>query len=140
LPISGILRINSKRVSNFTSRLIGWRSIPDMHTPNRFESFQKWEDARRFELGFPSYPTIYALNYTTKLLLDIGTNKIENHVLALGGYLIKQLQQLNYQVMTPISSEERAGNISVISKDGKKIASLLRQENIYIWGGDGRIR
>lgn len=46
----------------------------------RFTSYQTWEGAKRFEL---EYPTIYALNNTSKLLINTGIDRIRKHVLML---------------------------------------------------------
>ncbi|BBH19735.1 cysteine desulfurase [Paenibacillus baekrokdamisoli] len=135
-----ILGINPARAARFNSRSIGWRSVTDMFGPNRFEAFDFHADARRFELGFPSYPTIYATNFSTSLLLEIGESRIESHILELGRYLIDQLTELGYEIMTPSDPERRAGNICIVAKHGDKIAENLRKQRVYIWGGDGRFR
>src|SRR5699024_9652377 len=82
----GILGVKPTRTLDVTPFSVGWRSVPNMHTLNRFKSFKRWKNARRFELGFLIYPTIYALKNTTEILLNIGINKIEDHILSLGKY------------------------------------------------------
>lgn len=136
----GILGVNSDRVDPFTSRAVGWRSISDMFSTERFTTFTYHTDARRFELGFPSYPTIYCLNFSTGLLLDIGIERIEQHVLELGGRLITRLQDMGYEVMTPQEPTRRAGNIAFVCPDGENISAALQREGILAWGGDGRLR
>lgn len=136
----GILGVNPTRTGGFASSSIGWRSVSDLFGSARFDRYTRFQDARRFELGFPSYPSIYALNYSTKVLLDIGIEQIEQHVLSLGDRLIRRLQQLAYEVMTPTDPDKRAGNISFVCEDGEKISEQLFQAGIYAWGGDGRLR
>jgi cysteine desulfurase/selenocysteine lyase len=136
----GILAVNPERVQGLLPKSAGWRSVKDMFALDRFDRFQFIEDARMFELGFPSYPTIYALNASTQLLLEIGIEKIEPHIAALGQRLIEQLQQLHYTVMTPTPSDERAGNISFRCNHAVEVAEHLLHNNVYVWGGDGRVR
>jgi cysteine desulfurase/selenocysteine lyase len=136
----GILAINPKRTQHIIPQAVGWRSVRDMFSDNRFESFTFYEDARRFELGYPNYAMIYSLHYTTGLLLQVGIDRIENHILALGSILIAQLKAKGYEVMTPENSNHRAGNICVVCPDGEKVADYLREKKVYLWGGDGRIR
>lgn len=136
----GILGINPARTKHIESCLVGWRSISDMFSPNRFDRFHRTEDASGFELGYPSYPTLYALNFTSKLLLQIGPQNIQNHVIALGELMIEGLKSLDYEIMTPTDSARRAGNISVVCADGERVAEELLRHQIYVWGGDGRIR
>ncbi len=136
----GILAINPKRIANLLPKYIGWRSVSDMFSLNRFESFTYFDDARRFELGYPSYSAIYTMNFSTNLLLQIGIERIEKHILTLGEHLIQQLTQLGYEAMTPADPQKRAGNICIASDQGEKIANHLRERNVYVWGGDGRLR
>lgn len=136
----GVLAVNPSRVADFKPRAVGWRSVSDMFGPNRFESFTFHEDARRFELGYPSYPTVYAANFSTGLLLEHGIDRIEKHILELGGKVIDRLLACGYEVMTPTEPDQRAGNISVVSEDGEAIANHLCEHNVYVWGGDGRFR
>lgn len=135
-----VLGVNPARAAKFISRSVGWRSVIDMFGDNRFETFDFHEDARRFELGFPSYATIYATNYSTSVLLGIGAKKIEQHILELGGQLIDQLTKLGYEIMTPTDPEKRAGNICIVAEQGLEIAENLRKQQVYVWGGDGRFR
>jgi cysteine desulfurase/selenocysteine lyase len=136
----GILGVNPARVSGFTPKSTGWRAVADMFSPNRFESFEFLDDARRFETGYPSYPTLYALNESTKVLLDIGIDRIERHIHELGTKLISSLTGLGYEIMTPAEPEWRAGNICIMAEQGDELAEKLQEQNIYVWGGDGRFR
>lgn len=136
----GILAVNPERVGDVAPSYVGWRSVEDMFSPTRFESFRFQDDARKFELGYPSYPTIYSLNYSTELLNAIGVENIERHILSLGGLLIEDLKWMGYEVMTPENPSLRAGNISFLCEDGEETADRLRKDGIYVWGGDGRVR
>ncbi len=137
---AGVLSINLNRVSEINPQYVGWRSVPDMFSPTRFESFQFFDDARKFELGYPSYPTLYSMNFSTELLESVGIDNIERHITSLGGLLIEELKQHGYEVMTPEEPHLRAGNISFLCPDGEAVADRLRKEGVYVWGGDGRIR
>jgi cysteine desulfurase/selenocysteine lyase len=136
----GILGVNPARTAEFQSRSVGWRSVRDMFGSDRFESFKFHEDARRFELGYPSFATLYATRFSTGLLLEHGSDRIENHILTLGSKVINWLLKSGYEVMTPEDPDQRAGNISVVVEEGESIARYLSKQNIYVWGGDGRFR
>ncbi|MBP1988755.1 aminotransferase class V-fold PLP-dependent enzyme [Paenibacillus eucommiae] len=136
----GVLGVNPARVQAFNPKSVGWRSVADMFGPDRFKTVTFQDDARRFELGFPSYPTIYAMQYSTGLLLREGPERIEQHILSLGGMLIEQLSELGYEIMTPKEPDKRAGNICVVAERGEEIADELHKQQIYVWGGDGRFR
>jgi len=136
----GILVVNPARIGGLPPKSIGWRSVENVFNPTRFEEFSLWADARRFELGFPSYPTIYALEHSTGLLLGTGIGRIQEHVLSLGGVLIDKLRRLGREVMAPSEPGRRAGNIPVVCQRGEDVAESLRRQNVYVWGGDNRLR
>jgi len=58
-------------------------------------------DARRFEIGNYNWIGIAALDASLDLLLGIGPDRIENHVMALSSRLAGGLQQLGYPVCRP---------------------------------------
>ncbi len=137
---AGILGINPAKTESILPKVVGWRGISDMFAPTRFEKYTCHKDARRFETGYPSYPAIWALEASTRYLLEAGVENCSDHILKMGGYLIHHLQGLGYQVMTPADPQLRAGNISIVCPNGEKVAEALAAEKIYIWGGDNRIR
>jgi cysteine desulfurase/selenocysteine lyase len=136
----GILAVNPVRTSHIIPNSAGWRSVVELFYPDRFISFEFQKDARRFELGYPSYPSIYVMNFSTNLILQTGVERVERHIADLGGYLIKQLQRQGRTVFTPVDSSLRAGNISFACENAGVIAERLLEQEIYVWGGDGRIR
>lgn len=136
----GILGINPRRQRELNPVSAGWRGVKDIFASDRYDALQFVTDARRFELGYPSYPTIYALRYTSGLLLDIGAEQIERYISEQAGYLIGELQSRGYEVMTPTEPEYRAGNIAFVSEQGQDVAEELLRHHVYVWGGDGRVR
>jgi selenocysteine lyase/cysteine desulfurase len=136
----GILAVNPARIADLQPRYVGWRSVADMFSPDRFESFAFHEDARKFELGYPSYSAIYALHFSSNLILELGVERIERHVLELGGQLIERLTAGGFDIMTPLDPACRAGNISVATERGEEIAKELLNRQVFVWGGDGRFR
>ncbi|WP_164821677.1 aminotransferase class V-fold PLP-dependent enzyme [Paenibacillus koleovorans] len=136
----GILAINPRRTQHIRPFTVGWRSVANMFSEDRFESFELWGDARKFETGYPSYSTIYSMHFSSKLLLDIGIEETEKYILALGTTLIERLTHAGYEVMTPIEPEQRAGNVCIVHPEGEQEANRLRKENVLLWGGDNRLR
>ena len=50
---------------------------------------------------------------------------------------------LGYEMMTPYSAAERAGNVCFMANDIPALAAALERENVLIWGayqGVGRVR
>ncbi len=137
---AGILALNPGRSEELVPTYVGWRSVAGSPGEDRFASYAVHSDARRFELGYPSYPTVYALERATRLLLETGIDRIERHVLSLGAQLIERLSSLGLRVMTPGDPERRAGNISFAHGGAERIADRLAARNVYVMGGDERVR
>lgn len=136
----GILGINPARTSGLIPSTAGWRSVQNLFSPDRFETVSFREDASKFELGYPSYPSIYAMEASARLILETGVAKIEKHILQLSGQAIEGFRSLGYEVMTPEAERERSGNVSAVCPEGERVAAELQKRNVYVWGGDGRIR
>ncbi|GIO15928.1 cysteine desulfurase [Cohnella xylanilytica] len=136
----GVLAVNPKRAADLRPAYVGWRSVEDRPGADRFETFEFQPDARRFELGYPSYPTVYALERSTRMLLDAGIANIEKHVLTLGGTLLQLLRSMGLRTTTPLEPKRRAGNISFLHDKAEEVAARLRERDVYVMGGDGRVR
>jgi cysteine desulfurase/selenocysteine lyase len=136
----GIIGWNQRRRPLPVPAGVGWRSVPHIFTDDRFERYQLREDARRFEVGFPSYPSIYQLDDSLAWLCQFDALQVEKHVLTLGGQLIEGLAERGKKVLTPSEPHRRAGNIAFSAQDGEAVAAALAERGIYCWGGDGRVR
>jgi len=136
----GILAVNPKRGFDLQPRYIGWGSVEGRSDAEKYETFEFHGDARRFELGYPSYPTVYALEFATGLLLEVGVERISQHILALGESVLELLGTLGLTVTTPADPHRRAGNISFLCDHAERIAGELYEKGVYLMGSDGRVR
>ena len=103
----GVLCVNPARTGQLSARFIGWRSVREMFASDRFERFERHADARQFELGYPSYATIYALEFSSGLLNQTGVERIEAHVTDLGDRLLAGLDALDVAALTPRARQTR---------------------------------
>ena len=136
----GVLYWNRARLPDFAPGAVGWFSVSDFLSDDRFERIDWKPTAERFELGMPSYAAIYALENGVRYLQQFGANRIGAHVEALGNELIEGLQAQGWTVMTPVERERRAGNISIAVADAVTVRDALIEKNVHTWGGDGRVR
>lgn len=136
----GILAWNRRRRPFPALRAVGWRTVADIFTPDRFESFSAHDDARRFEVGYPSFPSIYGLLASMEWLSGFSARQVESHVIALTDRLIRGLREREVPVMTPDDAEHRAGNVAFLCARGEEIAKALAARDILTWAGDGRLR
>ena len=69
-------------------------------------------DAGRFEEALVNFPGLWGLEAAVDLILDLGTQRIEPHVLGLTGVLIDGLRARGYAVLSPLKDGERSGIVS----------------------------
>ncbi len=134
---AGIMALNPRRTAHLMPDTAGWRSVAEMFRPDRFANYDLYPDARRFELGYPSFATLHALAAATEILQRAGIEAIGNHVAGLTERLVLGLQDLDLRVLTPAS---RAGNVAWACESGEEMAEQLAARGILLWGGDGRVR
>lgn len=136
----GILAWNRARRPLPEPPSVGWRSVADTFTPDRFERYRLHDDARRFEIGFPSYPSVYALDKSVAWLGEFDADTVRDHILTLSGRLVDELAGRGFELLTPADPARRSGNVSFRAARGAELAEYLAAEGIHCWGGDGRLR
>lgn len=118
----------------------GWRSVTDVFAPDRLETIHPHPDARRFELGFPSFPSAYLLAEAMDTLRTVDAAAMERHALEVSGGLIEALTGAGYRLLTPPEPHRRGTNVSVSVDGGAHLAEQLFRAGVRAWGGDGRLR
>ncbi|WP_147916056.1 aminotransferase class V-fold PLP-dependent enzyme [Ruania zhangjianzhongii] len=136
----GLLHLT--RPEAFSDRLdgAGWRSVTDVFAPDRLEAIHAHPDARRFELGFPSFPSAYLLAEAMDTLRTVDAAAMERHAMAVSEALLDGLLRQGYTLLTPREQDRRGTNISVAVDGGAHLAEQLFRSGVRAWGGDGRLR
>ena len=124
----------------FPADAAGWRSDEDVFTPDRLETVHFRRDARRLELGFPSFLGAYVLSESLSMLLANDRTQAEAYVMALTTRLIDGLIALGARLLSPIEPAQRSTNISVVAEEGEAVAARMLESGVRVWGGDGRVR
>ncbi|GGM04046.1 aminotransferase class V-fold PLP-dependent enzyme [Dactylosporangium sucinum] len=136
----GILAWNAARRPLPEPPAVGWRSVGEIFTDDRMERYDLHSTTRRFEVGLPSYPSIYSLDASLAWLLQFPPEEVEEHVLALTGRLVGELSERGWEVLTSTDGAHRAGNVTIRAQNGADLAADLADHAVHCWGGDGRLR
>ncbi|HEY3765557.1 MAG TPA: aminotransferase class V-fold PLP-dependent enzyme [Gaiellales bacterium] len=97
-------------------------------------------DARRYELGLPSLPGVFAARAGIDLLLDVGIEHVHAHVEALATRCIQGLAQRGADVVTPADPASRAGVVVARHDDVQRVFDECRERRVDIGAiGDLRI-
>lgn len=119
---------------------VAWRGVTDFFDPKRFERYELWPDARRFEEGMPNYLGLTVLENALKLLLAFGVENIAAHVRPLVDRLYAGVQELGLTPLTPADPAQRAGIVSLAAPRCGEVTARLKERQVYVWGRDNRLR
>ncbi len=136
----GVLYWNRRRVAELGQPSVGWHSVEWPSLSERSQSYRLKEGAHRFELGNPSFISLFVLSEALKLLTTVDVGRTREHVLRLGGELRDGLRSRGLSLLTPAPAERRGPNIVFAAPDNETIVSGLRQSDVLVWGGEDRVR
>jgi selenocysteine lyase/cysteine desulfurase len=95
-------------------------------------------DARRYELGLPNLPGMFAARAGIDLLLDVGIGHISEHVEGLVTYCLDGLADSGADLVTPVDPAQRAGVIVVNHANPQQLFDQCRSASVDI-GTSGSI-
>lgn len=136
----GAVLWNQERLPDFQPGSVGWRSLANMFTDERFDAINWNSDGTRFQMGAPALADIAGLGAGIDTILKLGIENVEAHALALTGEAIEGLTELGLHVITPRDPARRAGNVAFLHPDGEVFARRLADHGALVWGGDRRVR
>ena len=96
-------------------------------------------DARRYELGLPSLPGVFAARAGIELLLEVGIDRLNGHVEGLVSRCIDGLGERGADVLTPSDPAQRAGVIGVRHADPQRVFDECHRRSVDI-GAIGAVR
>ncbi len=127
----GILYIRRELLSKFPPASIGWRSVADSDKMDN-RGLDLRDDAARYELGCPSFPTIFAVGAAIEYLNGIGQDKIQQRILDLTAFAIRELTQNGLEVTSPSETEHRSGIVVFKAPNPKRLWQKLMENGIYV--------
>jgi selenocysteine lyase/cysteine desulfurase len=134
------LYVNPATAGRLSVPYVGYRGVVDIFPADRFDHFELWPDARRYEEGMPSYGGMFVLEQSLSLVSEVGLGRIEEHVLTLSGAVLESLATLGIEPLTPTAAADRAGIVSFESSAPESLIASLETSGIHGWGRDGRVR
>ncbi len=137
---SAIFYRNPARLANLPPQTIGWHSITGARSIATPAAYQLAPDASSFEAGNPPFMALAILDNALAYLEAVGIERIERHVLALGGKLWHALHDRDLTLLTPEDPARRGPNICFAWPEPAALVRALAARGVLVWGGDGRIR
>jgi selenocysteine lyase/cysteine desulfurase len=128
------------RVKDLLPDYVSWKGVRDQFAPDRLETYHPWEDARRFEEGMPNYPALFVLENALDYLAALSPEFIAAKIERLASRAVDGLHAQGWDLLTPEDPSARAGIVSFREPSAKGIVAALRERNVFVWGGEGRVR
>ncbi|HWQ53012.1 MAG TPA: aminotransferase class V-fold PLP-dependent enzyme [Bryobacteraceae bacterium] len=119
---------------------VGWYSVHDIFTPDRFTRFELRPGAEALVCGMPNFPSIYSLRASLRYLLEIGPARIDAALAPLVRKLREGLCALGLELLTPAAPEFASGIVSFEHPASEEIGAALAAQGVVVWAGDGRVR
>jgi selenocysteine lyase/cysteine desulfurase len=131
LSPSGIAFLYVRRdlIERLTPTITGWFA---QRNPFDFDTkhFDPAATARRFEMGSPSVPHVYAASAALDFLSGVGLQRIADHVADLTQTLLEGVRNLQIQAKTPRDS--RGPLVVLRMKNAEAMAQKLAEQDIVV--------
>src|SRR3954447_14286753 len=131
---------NPATVGWLEPQTIGWHSVAGRHSVETPLSYTLEPTAARFEAGNPPFMALAVLDNALGYIASVGVERIEQHVLALGGLLRQELHARGLTLLTPEDPAQRGPNVCFAWEDAAGLADALAERGVFVWGSDERIR
>jgi selenocysteine lyase/cysteine desulfurase len=124
--------------------VVGWMNMVDATDFANYR-FQVQPDARRFEPGSYNVPGLLAMGASIELLLEMGLERIWQHIEANTARLVEGLTAKGYRIFSPREEEDERSAIVIFEPPEtapapEKIIQQLAQQQIHIVTRAGRLR
>ncbi len=119
---------------------LGWYSVSEIFTPDRFERYELKPGAGWIGAGMPPFPSIYVLRRSVEFLLEAGVERIDSEMRPVVAALRHGIEELGFNLLSPPDPDCASGIVSFSHPDCKGIGARLHEGNVIVWAGDGRVR
>ena len=119
---------------------VGWYSVANIFTPERFERYELKPGAECLTGGMPNFTSIYGMREALRFLLDAGVQRISEDLSPLVHRLREGLSGMGLELLTPAGAEYASGIVSFAHPQAETLGVALERSGVVVWAGDGRVR
>ena len=138
----GILYLSDRARERIQPTLVGWISVPNPEDYNNYE--QGWKPgALAWETGTGPSALIYGLEASLMLLTEVGVERIWKHLRELTDYLVDQLAEREYEVVSSRQPGEKSQIVCIRHTSGETPHALyarLKKDQIITAPRGDRLR
>ncbi len=137
-PGLSYLYVRGDLIPTLRPRITSWFSARDQFEFDA-EKFEFHDDARRFELGTPSLPSVHLALGAHRLLEEIGFAAIHDRIRALTDRLVDALREAGFQ-LTIAPRASRSGIVMVQHSCAKETVAALEVAGFVVDSRPGHVR
>jgi selenocysteine lyase/cysteine desulfurase len=135
----GFLYVRSELIRELVPHNSGWFAQQDI-TAMDITANRPSLSARRFEAGTPPVVNCYAAEAGLKIILETGTEAIEERVRSLTRRCMEGLNAIGWPAITPADDARRGPMVAVPSSDAAGLFARLLEQDIVTSFRDNNIR
>lgn len=135
----GYLYVREALISDLTPTMTGWFAQADIDAMDIYKN-EPAATARRFEMGTPPVPSIYATLAGMALIRSVGLHNIETHIRELTAAIKEGAKKQGFSLATPADPMHHGAMIAIRANDEHAIVKVLSREGIITSCRDGNLR
>lgn len=135
----GFLYARSELIGDLVPGNSGWFAQEDIAAMD-IRANRPSPTARRFEAGTPPVANCYAAEAGLNIILEVGTDAIEERVRVLTRRCMEGLAAIGWPAVTPADDSRRGPMVAVPSRDAPGLFARLLEQDIVTSFRDGNIR
>lgn len=139
VPGVGFALVNAATTAEYVPTTTGWFAARDIFAMD-INAYDPAKDARRFEGGTPTVPSLYPVAAGLELLLEVGVERAWQRSAGLHAALREGLQGMGATVVTPAGADEHGPMIAVASTDEHALVAAMEADRVIVSCRDGNIR
>jgi len=135
-PGAAYLYVKDELIDKFEPPFVGWASV-DQEMFKTEDFYDIWnlklsKTASRFEVGSPSTMSLVGAAAAMKMLLDIGTEKVNKRIMKLTDRVIDSVKDSGLELQTPEEKSCRSGIVNFKVSKPLKIVERLGRKKIIV--------
>ncbi len=135
----GFLYVRGSLIAELTPTHSGWFAQEDIFAMD-ISANRPSKSARRFEAGTPAVVNCYAAEAGLAIILEVGTDAIEQRVRALTRRCLGALEGIGWASVTPAADARRGPMVCVPARDCAQLLDTLLAQDIVVSVRDDNIR
>ena len=135
----GFLYVRNELIPGLTPTNSGWFAQANI-TAMDITANRPSPTARRFEAGTPAVVNCYAVEAGLKIILEVGTDAIEERVRYLTRLYMDRLEQIDWPSITPRADEQHGPMVCVRARQVAQLFGRLTEQDIVTSFRDDNLR